>query len=84
MIELITDIADNVIAVKGVGKITGADYEQVIIPAIEAKLKTYNKIRMFFQLTPDFSGFEAKAMWDDAKVGLKYFSHFEKIAVNFK
>ena len=81
MIELIPDVADNVIAVKGTGKITGDDYEQVIIPAIEEKLKTYNKIRMLFQLTPNFSGFEAKAMWDDAKVGLKYLFHFEKIAV---
>ncbi|MBN1992619.1 MAG: STAS/SEC14 domain-containing protein [Anaerolineae bacterium] len=81
MIELIPDVADNVVAVKGTGKITGDDYEQVIIPAIEEKLKTYDKIRMFVQLTPTFSGFDAKAMWDDARVGLKNLSHFEKIAV---
>ncbi len=81
MIELIPDIADNVVALKGTGKITGDDYEQVIIPAIEKKLKTYDKIRMFVQLTPTFSGFDAKAMWDDARVGLKNLSHFEKIAL---
>lgn len=81
MIELISDIADNVVALKGTGKLTGDDYEQVIIPAIEEKLKTYDKIRMLVQLTPTFSGLDAKAMWDDAKVGLKHLSHFEKIAL---
>jgi len=81
MIELIPDIADNVVALKGTGKITGNDYEQVIIPVLEEKLKTYDKIRMLVQLTPTFSGLDAKAMWDDAKVGLKHLSHFEKIAL---
>jgi AcrR family transcriptional regulator len=81
MIELIPDVADNVVALKETGKLTGDDYEQVIIPVIEEKLKTHNKIRMLIQFTPTFSGFDAKAMWDDAKVGLKYMSHFEKIAM---
>ena len=81
MIELIPDVADNVVAIKGTGKLTGDDYEQIIIPIIEEKLKTYDKIRMLVQLTPTFSGLDAKAMWDDAKVGLKHLSHFEKIAL---
>ena len=42
MIELIPDVADNVVALKGAGKLTGDDYEQIIIPIIEEKLKTYN------------------------------------------
>jgi len=63
------------------GKVTGEDYDNVLIPAVEEKLERHKKIRVLYHLGENFSGFTAEAMWDDAKVGIKHISAFEKIAV---
>ena len=81
MIEIMKDFPDNVLAITAKGQVTGDDYENVIIPAVEAKLKEYSKIRLLYHLGPDFSGYNAIALWDDAKVGLKHLTHFDRIAI---
>lgn len=81
MIEMLTGFPDNVVALVGRGKVTGDDYERVLVPAIEEKLKKHKKVRVLYHLGADFSGYTAAAMWDDAKVGLRHLTAFEKIAV---
>ena len=81
MIELMQDLPDNVIAFNATGKVTGDDYETVLIPAMEAAIKKHKKVRALGQLGPDFTGFEASAMWDDTKVGMKHYTSWEKIAL---
>ena len=81
MIEVIADVPGNVVAFSATGTVTAEDYENVIVPAVENALKENDKIRMVYHCGPEFSGFKAEAMWDDAKVGLKHLTHFERIAV---
>ena len=81
MIEIIPDMPDKVIGFTAKGKITGEDYESVLIPAVEQKLKDRSKINFLYYIGPDYGGFEAKAMWDDAKLGLKHFKAWQKVAV---
>jgi hypothetical protein len=81
MIEVMQDVPDNVIAFKATGKVTGNDYENILIPAMEAALEKHDKVRALGQLGPEFTGFAAAAMWDDAKVGLKHYTSWEKIAL---
>jgi len=81
MITIINDLPANVLGVSAEGKITGTDYETVLIPALEEKLKTNKKVRMLYQLGSDFTGFEMSAMMDDAKVGLKHISAWDRIAL---
>ncbi len=80
MIEVLPDYPDNILAISASSNSTGADYESVIIPGIEAKVEAHGKIRMLYHLGPDFTGFDAAAMWEDATTGLKHFTDFEKIA----
>ena len=80
MIKVLNDFPDEVAGFSGEGKVTGKDYENVLIPAIEEKLKTHKKIRLFYQLGEDFDRFDLAAMVDDAKVGMKHLSAWEKIA----
>lgn len=80
MIEVMPDYPDNILAISGTDQITGEDYESVIIPAIESRVEAHGKIRLLYRLAPDFTGFDAAAMWEDATTGLKHFTDFEKIA----
>jgi hypothetical protein len=81
MIEIIQGLPDNVVAVIASGKVTGEDYDSVLIPVIEEKLKRHDKIRVLYALGLDFSGFTAGAMWDDAKIGIRHLTAYDKVAV---
>src|SRR5674476_324086 len=81
MIKIMNDFPDNVLGVSAEGKITGTDYETVLIPAIEEKLKSNKKIRMVYHLGSSFTGFDLSAMLDDAKMGMKHLSAWDRIAL---
>lgn len=81
MIERIQDLPENVLGFMAKGKVTGADYETVIIPAVEEMLTRHKKVRFLYCLGEDFTGFDMKAMWDDAKIGLQHFTDWERFAV---
>jgi hypothetical protein len=81
MLTIINDLPDNVLGVSGEGKITGKDYETVLIPAIAEKFKTNKKLRMLYHLGVNFTGFDLSAMLDDAKMGMKHLSAWDRIAL---
>ncbi|MGA8008457.1 MAG: STAS/SEC14 domain-containing protein [Thiomonas sp.] len=81
MIEMITDLPDNVVGFTAKGTITAKDYESIIMPAVEKLFSRHDKGRFLYVLGDEFSGFEAGAMWDDTKLGLKHLTGWEKIAV---
>jgi len=81
MIEPIPDLPDNVLGFRASGKVTADDYETALIPAVEAKLAGQDKVRFLYYLGDDCEGFEAGAMWDDAKVGFRHITAWEKLAL---
>lgn len=81
MLELLPDLPDNVVGIKAIGDVEDDDYEDVLIPAIEDRLERHEKIRLLYVLGPEFEGYEADAVWEDAKLGMKTFTSYERIAV---
>jgi hypothetical protein len=81
MIDIESGTLGNLVVAVAHGKVTGYDYDIVLTPAIEAKLKEYKKIRLLYQLAEDFHGFSVEAFWDDAKLGLGHLTAFDAIAV---
>jgi len=81
MVEKIPDLPDNVLGFTAKGKVTANDYESVIIPAVEALFSRRGKVRFLYYLGEDFTGFEAAAMWDDMKLGLKHLAGWERVAL---
>ncbi len=81
MIERIQDLPENILGFMAKGEVTGDDYESVMIPAVEEMLTRQKKLRLLYCLGEDFSGFEMKAMWDDARIGMRHFTAWERVAV---
>jgi SpoIIAA-like len=81
MIERIPDLPGNVLGFSAKGAVTGKDYESTIIPAVEEMIGRLSKVRLLYHLGPEFSGFDAAALWDDAKVGLGHVRAWERVAV---
>ena len=87
MIKLLPNLPDNTIGLTGSGRVTASDYEEVLIPAVEAALKNHkkhkkhNKLRPICELGSDFTGCAPGAIWDDMKLGVAHRSAWERIAV---
>lgn len=66
---------------KIMGKLTHDDY-QTITPMFESALAevTQPKVKALVDIT-ELEGWEARAAWDDFKLGLKHGNEFEKIAI---
>jgi hypothetical protein len=81
MLELLPGLPDQVLGIKAIGEVEDDDYDDVLVPAIEDRLTRHEKIRLLYVLGPEFEGYEADAMWEDAKLGMKTFTSYERIAV---
>jgi hypothetical protein len=81
MLTLLNGLPENVLGVSAEGKITGTDYENVLIPAVEGKLKKHKKIGLLYLLSDKFTGFDLNALWDDAKIGMKHVSAWDRVAL---
>jgi hypothetical protein len=81
MIEKIPDLPDNVLGFNAKGTVTANDYESIIIPMVEELFSRLEKVRFLYHLGKDFTGFEAAAMWDDTKLGLKHLQGWERMAI---
>jgi len=81
MIEKIPDLPDNVLGFTAKRTVTANDYESVLIPAVEEMFSHRDKVRFLYHLGEDFTRLKAAAMWDDAKLGLKHLTDWERIAV---
>ena len=81
MIEILPGSHDNVLGIKASGKVTDADYKNVIIPALDDLLSRYDKANFVYYLSDEFKGFELGAMWDDLKYAGGHHDKFDKIAL---
>jgi hypothetical protein len=81
MIEIMPESSSSALVFRATGKLTDADYKEVLIPEIEGVINQSGKARVLLHLPGDFHGWEAHAAWDDAKFGLRHRNDFEKLAV---
>ncbi len=81
MIKLLDGFPENVVACSGEGHVTRKDYEEVLIPRVNAVLSRYDKVRLYYEFGPAFHGIDAGAAWEDFKVGVENLSRWERMAV---
>jgi hypothetical protein len=81
MLEKISDVPDSVLGFRASGELTGDDYRNVLVPAIDAALQSRDKLRLLYILGDDVTGFSAGAAWEDTRVGMEHFTRWEKVAV---
>lgn len=81
MIEILEGFPDDVVAFAARGCVTKGDYDGVLIPKVRQALGRREKIRLYYELGPDFSGIEPGAAWEDLKLGMDYLSRWAQVAV---
>src|SRR5215469_16946320 len=81
MINEIEGFPDSVVALMAKGQLTKQDYDQVLIPKVEAAMERHRKIRLYYELGSQFSGIDAGAAWEDFKVGVEHLTRWERAAI---
>ena len=81
MIERLEGFPGDVLGFRCKGFVTRRDYEDVLVPAIAAALKTHDKLRLYYEIAPAFTGIDPGAMWEDFRVGVEHLLRWERIAV---
>lgn len=70
---------DGVFSVKAGGKVTREEYER-LLRVVEDLLQNHDSLRFYIKLV-DFSGLEARALWDDLKFDFKHKNQYGKTAI---
>jgi len=81
MIEQIQGLPAGTLGFRASGKVTATDYSQVLVPDIEAAFAINRKLRLLSHIGPDFTGFDAGAVWEDLQLGFRHFSGWDRIAL---
>ncbi|MDE2156973.1 MAG: STAS/SEC14 domain-containing protein [Xanthomonadaceae bacterium] len=81
MIEQIEGLPAGTLGFRASGQVTAADYERVLVPDVEAAFALNRKLRLLYLVDADFTGFDPGAMWDDAKLGMRHFSGWDRVAL---
>lgn len=81
MIEVLKGFPENVAAYVCHGHVSKADYDTVLMPDVSDRLSRNEKLRLYYEVDPDFAGIDPGAIWEDTKVGLSHFLRWERFAV---
>ena len=81
MIRLLGDMPPGVLGFEAVDDVEKEDYEDVLVPAIEAAIAEHGKVRMVYVLGHEFDEYEGEAVWEDTKLGARHPASFERIAI---
>src|ERR671911_132747 len=81
MIRLRSDMPAGVLGLEAIDDVEKDDYENVLLPAVEAAIAEHGKVRLVYVLGPDFDDYEGEAAWEDLKLGARHPAAFERIAI---
>ncbi|MGI8637508.1 MAG: STAS/SEC14 domain-containing protein [Segetibacter sp.] len=81
MLQIMKDVPANVVGVRALGNVTEQDYKQSIAPALENASKQFGEINLLMIFETDLSNFTYGAWMQDAKMSLKHFAKWNKIAI---
>ncbi|GAB2582732.1 STAS/SEC14 domain-containing protein [Dyella jejuensis] len=81
MIEQLPTLPAGIIGFRMRGTVTADDYENVMVPDIEAAFALNRKLRILVHVGEDFIGFAPGAMWDDVKLGFRHITGWERTAL---
>lgn len=81
MIELIQGLPPGTLGFRAHGQVTVEDYERILIPDVEAAFALNRKLRLLYVTADDFVGFDPGAMWNDAKIGARHISGWDRVAL---
>ena len=77
MIEIINGLPDSVVAFTATGRVTGAECDAVLLPAVAKTRKRHERLRLYYELDCRFPG----AGWEDLDIAPLQLQPWERVAI---
>ena len=77
MIELIDGLPENVVAFVATGRVTGAECDAVLLPAVAKSRERHDRLRLYYELECRFPG----AGWEDLDIVPLQLQPWERVAL---
>ncbi|MCT2561007.1 STAS/SEC14 domain-containing protein [Chryseobacterium herbae] len=81
MITIIPEAPENVAAFNATGEITREDFENLVIPHVKEKVDEFGELNYLLYLDTDLDKFTMGAWLQDALLGLKNLSKWNRAAI---
>ena len=81
MITIINDAPENVAAFNATGEVTKEDFENLVIPYVKNKVEQFDELNYLLYLDTDLSNFTIGAWLQDALLGIKNLSKWNRAAI---
>jgi hypothetical protein len=81
MLQLMKDVPGNIVGVRALGRVTEEDYRSTFVPALEKASSESGEINLLMIFETDLSNFTFGAWMQDAKLSLKHFGKWNKVAI---
>ena len=81
MLSLLHDLPPTVVGVKATGLVQKKDYDLVLKPAMEELYQRKQSVSLLLQIETDLDNYSFGAWVEDAKLGLRYFSKWHRVAI---
>ena len=66
---------------RGRGRLQRLRDEEGLRRCVERALQSHERLRLYYETSPDFSGLAPGAMWEDFKVGIEHLRRCERVPV---
>ncbi|NPA09181.1 MAG: STAS/SEC14 domain-containing protein [Chlorobi bacterium] len=81
MITIIPEAPENVAAFNATGEVTKEDFENLVFPRVKAKIEQFGELNYLMYLDTDLNNFTAGAWLEDALLGLKNLTKWNRAAI---
>lgn len=81
MLEPLTDLPPGLEGVRASGRVSKADYENVLEPMLEEAHRQDRRVRFLYEVPSSVEKFTVGAAWEDVRVGVQFLRLFEGCAV---
>ncbi|REC52915.1 MULTISPECIES: STAS/SEC14 domain-containing protein [Chryseobacterium] len=81
MITIIPEAPENVAAFNATGEVTKEDFENLVLPRVKAKIEQFGELNYLMYLDTDLDNFTAGAWLEDALLGLKNLTKWNRAAI---
>jgi hypothetical protein len=81
MLERLANLPSGIDGLKALGKLSRADYDAAFLPLLRAAYRDGRRIKLLYELGPEFDGLTPGAVWEDLRLGLPFLRLFGGVAL---
>jgi SpoIIAA-like len=81
MIDQLQNFPENVVAFACHGHVTRENYMDTLVPVVEKALADHDKVRLYYEIGPEFKNIDLDAVWTDFATGVEHWTRWERIAI---